>query len=81
MTLGEKIKELQEIENKYGSNLIIINKSDNYELGGSYVDDNSKARVMKMSQRERNFRDDFDGTRYTSKVYEDDENGNMVVLF
>jgi len=80
MTLGEKIKELQEIEKEYGSDILIISKSDNYELGGSYEDDNSKVKVMKMSKIERNFRDDFDGTRYTSKVYEYDENGNMVVL-
>ena len=80
MTLGEKIKELQAIEKEYGAGITIVSKSDDYELRGSYVDDNTKVTIIKMTKRERNFRDDFDGTRYTKEVYEYNENGNNVVL-
>lgn len=72
-----KVRELKKLLEKYDDEVEIITSSSNYELNGNRV----KARIIetKCSLQEKNFRDDFDGTRYTKQVYTSDENGQIVL--
>jgi hypothetical protein len=74
LTVGELKKFLE----GYDDNVKIVTSSSNYELRGECVD--AKVREVKFSKKTRQFRDDFDGTNYSSDVYTTDkEDGEQVI--
>lgn len=77
MTLGE----LKELTKHMSDDTLLIAVDSNYELRGAYTDTHAKiARCKKVRQ---SFRDDFDGTHYSTEVYEytQDGDGQEVVIF
>jgi len=71
------VGELKKLLEKYEDDVEIIASSSNYEMSGSRV----KARIIetKCSVIRENFRDDFDGIRYTSLIYKNDKNGKTML--
>ncbi len=73
-----KKKDLIKILEKVDDNTEIITVSSNYELQNNLV--MAFADIRKYKQVERQFIDDFDGTEYITKVYEQDDEGEDVVI-
>jgi hypothetical protein len=56
----------------------MVSVAKNYELGGSYVKASAYRKTMEES--ERRFRDDFDGTSYSKRVFHSSKEGGEVIL-
>lgn len=71
------VKELKEFLSKFDDDTKVITVSGNYEMRGSMV----KASVSEGTyiECERDFRDDFDGTWYSSTVYRRNKEGEKFV--
>jgi hypothetical protein len=71
-----KAKELIKILQKDVEREVLM-KSDNFELSGSTVPI-TYCTLQTFKKRKKNFRDGFDGGRYTETVYEyTDEDGEL----
>lgn len=57
----------------------LISTSDNYEMKNNLVA--ARVETVKVRKELKEFRDDFDGTRYSSEVYVRDENGKEALKF
>ena len=75
MTVQQAIAELS----KLPADTEIITTSNNFELDGALVSFNS-IRTFKATGKSKKFKDAFDGTIYTSKVWVVNENGQDVVM-
>lgn len=72
-------KELKEFveKNNIDENTPIIVTSSNIEMRRNMVD--AHVMTLNVSKQSQNFVDEFDGTRYTSKVYVMDDNGEKCI--
>lgn len=72
------VKQLKEFLEKCDDDMVVVAVTNNYEQGHNYVD--AYVTTGHYSPKMRGFRDDFDGTSYSSKIYEYNENGQKVVV-
>jgi hypothetical protein len=74
MNLGE----LRKLTEGLSDDVEIITVCHNYELGNALVKATNVC-LIKVKKEVKQFRDDFDGGRYSSEVYVCDENGEEVL--
>lgn len=84
MTLDDYIEKLTELKNQHGGKIKIVEKSDNYELGGA-IQPVSKYRTFQVEHMEETAKtcvDSFDGTVYSVKIYKysNNEESEKVIL-
>ncbi len=73
------VGQLKEFLSKFDDDANVITLSHNFEMQGSMVD--AKVSEGQYSEHMENFRDSFDGTRYSSKVYRTNwDNGKRTVV-
>jgi hypothetical protein len=75
------VGELKKLIENLSDDIEIVTITNNYEMGRSLV--KARGKIGKYKQEDRYFRDDFDGTRYTAKVYiqDDNEGKDTLVIF
>lgn len=71
------VGKLKKILEKYDDDIKIVTISSNYEMRGSIVD--AGIREIRCRKERKQFKDDFDGTIYSSEVYCFDDNGEKAI--
>jgi len=71
------VRELKEVLNQLDDDSKVITNSSNYEQQGSYV--SAVASIGNYIKVKEKFKDDFDGSSYSSEVYIKSKDGKKII--